>query len=623
MSTSLSGANNSVEVESLQRFSVITRQTASSTNGITNPQNGSGSVLISRATSSGCSNIQQQHSLSTNTIFAGTRQVNFSNKVQNVFLLDLPMEVLDKIFSYVSYKKVGQLRVVSHKMNEICMSILNSTFSKLINQMVNRFQSIKAKMPRRESARRNHPLACECDIVETCYMRLSLLQMTFGKHIERRHCCFFAGGIIDEVHNVLNYIQSTTRLEKPYRVTDELFDLSTMAMEYFKDHIEPNLPGIAYFNKDFFKLPSTKRPSSSSMKVSSELSDTSLPSPPQSNMVLRKGIRKIKQGMKMYNNQLSMLRNELRNCKRRSLEQGKQIAEQQKVLAEQQKQTMEYATRLDENDKKNEEMSRKFSTLLQELNKCKSELQYWRSKSPATQMCTSCGQKISSIITTEDNQALVSQGIKPEDDIPINIDDADESDNSSSNISLSNEFVFPNKSTTAKLIQANIGAKKLKRQHTSTSNTYAALPGYNHLQCNTVKILNSEINANEKRNTILPFTSSNSLNDLTLDKSQQNIINVTTGDSTWPEMGERRDCYTEYPPALFYGTNEKFSKTGRNSVTMDSHSLNEKSNVLPNECAAINTDVTSISLLKNNEIKKARRVQKHSRLLNINNGRRK
>lgn len=89
------------------------------------------------------------------------------------------------------------------------------------------------------------------------------------------------------------------------------------------------------------------------------------PSPPQSNMVLRKGIRKIKQGMKRYNNQLTVLRNDLRFCKRKSTEQAKHIGEMQKLLAETQKQVLEYAARLDENDKKNEEMSMKISTLLQ------------------------------------------------------------------------------------------------------------------------------------------------------------------------------------------------------------------------------------------------------------------
>jgi len=289
-------------------------------------------------------------------------------------------------------------------MNDICMAMLNAAFSRQIKTTFSRFQSIKASMPRRESARRNHPLACECDIIETCYMRLSLLQMSMGKHIERGHCCFFPGAvsrainptisarsnqkgfhfqILDEVQTILNYISITPRLQRPYRVTDELFDLSTMAMEYFKDRIESTLPGLAYFNKDFYTLPTTtkrrKSPDLSSgfsetnrcfhltatLAISSDLEDSASNSPPQNHMVLRKGIRKIKQGMKMYNNQLSVLRTELRTCKRKAAEQSKQLAEQSNLLAEQQKQTLEYANRLDENDKKNEEMSRKFSTLLQ------------------------------------------------------------------------------------------------------------------------------------------------------------------------------------------------------------------------------------------------------------------
>lgn len=50
-------------------------------------------------------------------------------------------------------------------------------------------------MPRRESARRQHPLACEFDIIETIYMRLNLLHMTFGKHIERKLMYFFPGEV--------------------------------------------------------------------------------------------------------------------------------------------------------------------------------------------------------------------------------------------------------------------------------------------------------------------------------------------------------------------------------------------------------------------------------------------
>jgi len=84
---------------------------------------------------------------------------------------------------------------VNRVFDEACSRLLNTGFSRLQTKMMQRFQSIKSRMPRRESARRNHPLACESDIVETVHMRLTLLHMTFGKHIERRHCCFFPGEV--------------------------------------------------------------------------------------------------------------------------------------------------------------------------------------------------------------------------------------------------------------------------------------------------------------------------------------------------------------------------------------------------------------------------------------------
>ncbi|XP_043482170.1 F-box only protein 28-like isoform X1 [Leptopilina heterotoma] len=343
-------------------------------------------------------------------------------------LLQLPEEIQDKIFSYLSFNTIAGLRPVCHQMDRKCGSLLNKTFQRLQAQMLSRFQAIKAQMPRRESARRNHPLACESDIIETLHMRLTLLQMSFGKHIERKHCCFFPGEILDEVYRILHYIKVTPKLARPYKVTDELFDLSTMAMEYFKERIEPTLPEIPYFGADFLDFAGTlsssntvKQPflcldaplsvggKSGSGEEGSPVHSSDEPgilesnvAPPQSNMVLRKRIRKIKQGMKRYNSQLTLMRRDLRNCKTK--------------IAEQQKQIVEYATRLDENDKKNEETSRKFSTLLQvftkELNKCKTELQYWRSRSPAIPVCGGCGQSIP--LPIDDLQTLANQGVLPE-----------------------------------------------------------------------------------------------------------------------------------------------------------------------------------------------------------------
>jgi len=92
--------------------------------------------------------------------------------------------------------------------------MLNSTFQRLQNQMLHRFQVIKTKMPRRESARRQHPLACESDIVETLHMRLLLLRMAFGKHIERKHICFFAGEVIYNLNlNLLNLFKKNFILD--------------------------------------------------------------------------------------------------------------------------------------------------------------------------------------------------------------------------------------------------------------------------------------------------------------------------------------------------------------------------------------------------------------------------
>lgn len=110
-----------------------------------------------------------------------------------------------------------------------------------------------------------------------------------------------------------------------------------------------------------------------------------------------------------------MLRTDLRFCKRKSSDQTKQITELQNMLAEQQKQMLEYANRLDENDKKSEEMSRKISTLLQELNKCKVELHYYRSKSPATPICNSCNTKM--IVPPAGLMAFLKQTITGQDAI--------------------------------------------------------------------------------------------------------------------------------------------------------------------------------------------------------------
>lgn len=259
-------------------------------------------------------------------------------------------------------------------------------------------------MPRRESARRKHPLARESDIIETLHMRLTLLQMTFSKHIERMHCCFFSGEILDEVHRILNYVKQTPVLSRAYKVTDELFDLSTMAMEYFKEHIEPTLPEINYFGvADYFLDYSptlTGSPQTQLSLMENTTNDIHHNSSVHSNrkrsfkssnnevesssshkndtIVLKRRLRHMELCVKRNNSQILLLKRDLRNSK--------------KKWSQQQRQASNIRSRFDDYDKKFETTNRKMSAVLEELSKCKTELQYHRSKSPSNATPTPTGK---------------------------------------------------------------------------------------------------------------------------------------------------------------------------------------------------------------------------------------
>lgn len=303
-------------------------------------------------------------------------------------LLDLPSEIIEKILRHTNFATISNSRMVCHDLNNAASGLLNSEFVRLRCSMQQRFQAIKAQMPRRESARRKHPLSRECDIIETVHMRLTLLQMTFGKHIERKHCCFFPGEILDEVHRILRYVEVTPTLSRAYKVTDELFDLTTMAMEYFKEHIEPTLPEISYFAADFLDYPSSYSPSLKSQislmeappctSTQGSLSSApQSPQPPPVNPTVKKRLRKLRESMKKNSGQVLALRRELKLTRRR--------------VTNQQRHIVEMKARQDDYDQKLQTTSRKLNAVLQELNRCKTELQYWRSKSPAVPACT-CGK---------------------------------------------------------------------------------------------------------------------------------------------------------------------------------------------------------------------------------------
>lgn len=260
-------------------------------------------------------------------------------------------------------------------------------------------------------------------------------------------------------------------------------------------------------------------------------------------------------------------------------------------------------------------------------------------------MCTSCGQKMTPIVPPEDYQALVNQGVKPED-ININLDDTDESDTSSNNLSLTTEFVFPDETTTAKLMAVNSASKNLKRHHSSNSSTgsSSASSSGNQSQGNSnVASTSSDLtmvnidNANGKRSTVLASTStSTNSNDLNLDITRNgNNQSVTAGSSGWFTIGggvgnnnniSNNTGTTGYPASLFYGTADKAGTSAGEMATVAP--LPADDNAIAAEDGGANqqaatTDVTSLSLVASNETKKARRVQKGSRCHNVSSSKRK
>ncbi|XP_067143263.1 F-box only protein 28-like [Centruroides vittatus] len=293
--------------------------------------------------------------------------------------LDFPLCIQEMIFSYLQFGTISKIRAVCRQFNLICSSLLNKEFCRLRVLVQQHFLNIKQQMPRRESARRKHPLARRNDIVDTLHMQLTLLQMTFGKHIERKFCCFFPGEILDEVHKILKYVKITPNPCQAFKVTDELFDLTTMAMDYFKEHIETTLPEVTYFATDVLDyMPSNpKNHFTNNQKLlnedsSTSSSDASILDYP----TMKKQLMKLHSNTKRNNRQAALLKKKLRSA--------------QQHMTKQQKQMIELKIKLERYDAKLQDMSHKLNSVVRELSHCKTELQFWRSKSPAVQCI--CGK---------------------------------------------------------------------------------------------------------------------------------------------------------------------------------------------------------------------------------------
>ena len=170
---------------------------------------------------------------------------------------ELPDTVFEQTLMMLSYHEIAQLRRVNKRFDTTCMALLNKGFrsaeryhTKCLKVIINAkelvcksycTQEVKAKLPRRESERRNHKLSRHCDILTAIETRISLLSMTFLKYVDLSLCCFIPGKVIDEIFSVLRTIQADENPPRAYEILQELRDISSMAMEYFDEKIVPSL----------------------------------------------------------------------------------------------------------------------------------------------------------------------------------------------------------------------------------------------------------------------------------------------------------------------------------------------------------------------------------------------
>ncbi|XP_055376818.1 F-box only protein 28 [Condylostylus longicornis] len=152
-------------------------------------------------------------------------------------ILDLPDGMLEQVIEFLSYDDIARNRLICKTFDRVGKIVLNRGFSKMVRRHSVSLKRIKSLLPRRESERRNHPMARHADILTCIETRISMLSMTYTKYMELNLCCFIPGKVIDEVNRILKLIETTNRPLRAHEVLQELRDISSMAIEHFDEKI--------------------------------------------------------------------------------------------------------------------------------------------------------------------------------------------------------------------------------------------------------------------------------------------------------------------------------------------------------------------------------------------------
>lgn len=284
-------------------------------------------------------------------------------------LLDLPDCMIEQIFEYLSYDEIARKRLVCTQINKACQRLLNRGFTKMMKRHTTNLKRIKAQLPRRESERRNHPLARHADILTCIETRISMLSMTYTKYMELNLCCFIPGKVIDEVLNILRLIETTTKPLRAHEVLQELRDISSMAIEHFDEKIANLLKksflsmnsqkyssgSIQFTTDDMINVPSQMTCDVSNATTSRCDGQSQCQDSRNNLLALLRMEDKYKKAIKKFNQMIQIQNKQMRHLRYNSLR-----------ISQLNSQIGELKRRLEESDAKNREISANISQITYE-----------------------------------------------------------------------------------------------------------------------------------------------------------------------------------------------------------------------------------------------------------------
>ena len=162
---------------------------------------------------------------------------------RNTFQLqNLPHCAIFKVFSYLTYNQVAQMRIVSIRLNKLCQEYLNHGVKSLIVNLEKRINQVNSMLPKRISLKDSHHLKDHSEILKSLKYNVDcVLDYHLTKYIRAKMICFFPGQILDEYWKILVKVNLKQKCPPWLETMQEIRDLVPFAVDHFKSVLLPIL----------------------------------------------------------------------------------------------------------------------------------------------------------------------------------------------------------------------------------------------------------------------------------------------------------------------------------------------------------------------------------------------